>query len=164
MTRLAPMVAEIMESDTADQAKKMGLTYGGYGKWKDAQGNTVAKTVNGQLVKIGADDVATAPDAEGDDAPDDLDAVAGPVKREKGLGKLLSQAGGDTIKLRKQLMKTYTTGDAQKKEKAKKALMLLDKHEKAESDKADAAIKAVADRKAAELQARKAKYAPSPQI
>lgn len=42
----------ISESDAAEQAKQLGLTYAGWGKWKDSTGKVVAKTVDGQLVKV----------------------------------------------------------------------------------------------------------------
>lgn len=40
------------ESDAAKQAHKLGLTSKGYGNWADQSGETVAKTVKGQLVKV----------------------------------------------------------------------------------------------------------------
>ncbi len=49
----------------ADQAKKLGLTYAGWGKWMDDSGDIVAKTVNGELVKL------TAPEPAIDDDDDD---------------------------------------------------------------------------------------------
>lgn len=39
-------------SKPAEQAKQLGLTYAGWGKWMDDSGKVVAKTVNGQLVKL----------------------------------------------------------------------------------------------------------------
>jgi len=42
----------LLESEAADQAHKLGLVYGGFGKWRDKSGQTVAKTVGGKLVKV----------------------------------------------------------------------------------------------------------------
>lgn len=39
-------------SDAAQQAHALGLKSGGYGRWVDASGKTVAKTVKGYLVKV----------------------------------------------------------------------------------------------------------------
>lgn len=36
----------------ADQAKKQGLEYAGFGRWKNQQGKVVAKTVDGRLQKV----------------------------------------------------------------------------------------------------------------
>lgn len=46
----------ITESDSADQAHKLGLSYAGRGYWRDSSGKTVAKTVQDKLVKLDADD------------------------------------------------------------------------------------------------------------
>jgi hypothetical protein len=43
---------KLIESTPAEQAKSMGLTYGGFGGWVDASRTVVAKTINGQLVKV----------------------------------------------------------------------------------------------------------------
>jgi hypothetical protein len=43
---------ESRASDAATQAHDMGLSYAGYGKWKDQSGKTVAKTVKGNLVRL----------------------------------------------------------------------------------------------------------------
>ena len=45
-------VFNLGESDAADQAKKQGLTNAGWGKWANAQGKIVAKTVDGRLQKV----------------------------------------------------------------------------------------------------------------
>jgi hypothetical protein len=51
-----------IHSAAADQAKKLGLKYAGYGKWKDESGQTVAQTIKGQLVKIDPNQQQAAPD------------------------------------------------------------------------------------------------------
>lgn len=51
-----PNATESGESDAARQAHELGLVSKGYGNWGDPQsGETVAKTVKGQLVKIEKD-------------------------------------------------------------------------------------------------------------
>ena len=46
-------ISFLTESEASDQAKKMGLIYAGYGRWKDPRtGKIVAKTIDGKLVKI----------------------------------------------------------------------------------------------------------------
>lgn len=50
-----------------DQAHKLGLTYKGHGVWKDSTGKSVAKTVDGNLVRLDADGkVPQAPDPQPD--------------------------------------------------------------------------------------------------
>lgn len=56
----------------ADQAKEMGLSYDGYGYWSDRSGKRVAQTVNGNLVKLDAQE----PPAE---APKEDPAASAPV-------------------------------------------------------------------------------------
>lgn len=61
MILLSALLSEEL-SDAAEQAHKLGLVSGGWGTWKDASGKTVAKTIQGQLVKL--DDVAELDDED----------------------------------------------------------------------------------------------------
>lgn len=52
-------VSRILKEDGApEQAKQLGLTYAGWGKWKDESGKTVAKTVQGNLVKLSPEEAS----------------------------------------------------------------------------------------------------------
>lgn len=42
----------LLESEAAEQAKKMGLTAASWGLWKDKDGKVVKKTVDGKLVDV----------------------------------------------------------------------------------------------------------------
>lgn len=46
----------LAESDVADQAKKLGLMFAGWGKWQNAQGKITHETIDGKLVKISKED------------------------------------------------------------------------------------------------------------
>lgn len=61
----------INESDAAEQAKMLGLTYGGWGKWKDDSGKTVAKTIDDTLVKLSPEEAAA--EEAGDDDLENYD-------------------------------------------------------------------------------------------
>lgn len=55
MIKLKTLIEDVVveeESEAATQAKQLGLTSAGWGTWKDNSGATVAKTVQGKLVKI----------------------------------------------------------------------------------------------------------------
>ena len=54
MKKLREFIDEIIaiESSAADKAHKKGLTYAGYGKWKDKSGKIVAKSVNDRLIDL----------------------------------------------------------------------------------------------------------------
>ena len=51
---LKRLINEIIneESEAAAKAKKQGLEYASFGRWKDKKGNIVAKTENGKLVPV----------------------------------------------------------------------------------------------------------------
>ena len=55
------------ESDTADQAHKLGLTAAGWGYWADASGKKVARTIQGHLVKL---------------TDDEKDAINNPINKQ----------------------------------------------------------------------------------
>lgn len=172
LKKLIEAVLDEVDSEAAAEAKQMGLVYKGYGRWADPKTNqVVAKTIQGKLVKIenGADDGSMAAQ-QGAEPGVDSPVEADPVDSENpvpvvstALEKMLAAAGGDSLKLRKALVKKFRDGNPN----AQKWLTQLDQHDEKEKAGAQAAVQAVADRKAAELAAKKAKYAamyPSPNI
>jgi hypothetical protein len=70
--RLTRIIALIKEESAAETAHRLKLQYAGYGVWKDASGKSVAKTVNGQLVKLEPGEVAQPSQGGGDEPPSDL--------------------------------------------------------------------------------------------
>lgn len=178
--KLSQLVTSLLNeaSDTAEQARKLGLVYSGYGRWKDPKTNKIAaKTINGQLVKV-EDDGAEAgtmaaqqgaePTQQGvaavdtADSPDvdepEPDQPPEPMM-QTGLAKLLSAASGDTMKVRKTLAKHYRQGDDKQKAKAKEYLAQLDDHEAREHERMMAGVNKVQQDKLAAIAAKKAKYA-----
>ena len=159
--KMTKIVRRLMESSTADQAKQMGLVYAGYGRWRDPQtGKIVARTQDGQLVKIDDDGASgasmgvpqTGPDAGGGMATNDVPSI--PVM-DKGLSKLMSQAGGDVVKLRKSLLKKAQGGN----EKATAYLSQLDDYEAKEKAALDSRLGQMQKASDDAFASQKAKYA-----
>lgn len=71
------------------------------------------------------------------------------------ISKLLSQSGGDSVRLRKSLVKRLKAGD----EKAKGYLIQLDVHEETEAQMLEEFARNVAQKEAEEQASIKAKYA-----
>jgi hypothetical protein len=167
---LKGLVEGIMkESSTAEQAKAMGLKYAGYGKWKDASGKTVAKTVQGNLVKL---DGTEAPEAgtEGGESPASPNAVPAETQPmvDTGIERLVQAAGGDTMKVKKTLAKRFHAAkDEESRAKAQGWLDRLDKYDTMISSDVKNHAQQIQDKEAERQAALKAKYAskyPSPQI
>lgn len=172
----------IDESQAADQAKSMGLAYAGYGRWKDPKtGKIVAKTVQDKLVKV-EDDIpdgqsphgnapatGEAPEADAEFAPGSN--YGGDIEKNEpeaptistALERMLAAAGGDSMKLRKTLVKKFREGNPS----AQKWLDQLDSYDAREKNDIQASLAKMDQKKADDLAAKKAKYAtkyPSPQI
>lgn len=57
----------LKESEASEKAKKMGLVSGGWGRWNDKQGNTVATTVDGKLHFLNKVEPASKDNQDNDD-------------------------------------------------------------------------------------------------
>lgn len=62
MKKFSTFITEAVKSSAAEQAKKLGLTHAGYGKWMDKQGNVTHYSKQGKLLPV-AKDQQQAPDA-----------------------------------------------------------------------------------------------------
>jgi hypothetical protein len=89
------------EGDAGEQAKKLGLTHAGWGNYKDSSGKVVARSIDGQLVKIVRDapeisdpyDDKNAPKLGHDKAQKvPLDAIVGKDAAKKADKKVPSDA------------------------------------------------------------------------
>jgi len=62
MIKLGTLVESITNESTAsEEAKKMGLTHAGWGRYKDSSGKITHKSVDNKLVKIGGSDPVADP-------------------------------------------------------------------------------------------------------
>ena len=62
MKKFSTFITEAVKSSAAEQAKKLGLTHAGYGRWMDKQGNVTHFSKQGKLLPV-ATDQPQAPDA-----------------------------------------------------------------------------------------------------
>ncbi len=60
--KLLEIIKQLIESRAAEEANKLGLTHIGYGYWADANGNTVARTLSGELVRLDTNKLAPPKD------------------------------------------------------------------------------------------------------
>jgi hypothetical protein len=68
MIKLKKLLLE-SDSEAAEQAHHLGLTAAGWGTWRDQSGKTVAKTVQGKLVKLEPGEAAPQQGGGGDAPP-----------------------------------------------------------------------------------------------
>jgi hypothetical protein len=122
---------------------------------------------------IARDGNANPDTAVGGDLPDsytnpemdnpDVEPETPKAGADLGIERLLAAAGGDSLKVRKALVKKFRAGD----EKAKVLLSRLDQFDAQQKAGLQQSIDAVAQRRADALATKKAKYAekyPSPQV
>lgn len=64
MIKLRDLLLKEEGQDPKELAKQLGLSYSGWGKWKDNTGADVAKTINGQLVKLDQPEPPSASDGD----------------------------------------------------------------------------------------------------
>lgn len=78
-------VADLMsESDTAQEAKRRGWTYHGYGYWEDSSGKVVGRTIDNKLVPISQSMSSTFTDVSvGDDSTKSASTTAAPKPAKK---------------------------------------------------------------------------------
>ena len=62
MKKFSTFITEAVKSSAAEQAKKLGLTHAGYGRWMDKQGNVTHYSKQGKLLPV-ATDQPQAPNA-----------------------------------------------------------------------------------------------------
>lgn len=73
------IIRRLNESEASERAKELGLQNAYWGRWMDNDGNIVAKTVDGQLVKL--------------DTPEEPEDAGIDPKLEKKLNKIFDSAG-----------------------------------------------------------------------
>jgi hypothetical protein len=176
------LLSEAERSPAAIEAERLGLQYIGRGRFIDPKTRkVVAKSINQTLVKVDPSDnpepatqsnspeapvtASPAPATE----PEEFSSDAEPEEKQvvpahsTALERMLAAAGGDSMKVRKALVKKFREGNAN----AQSWIDQLDQHDEAQKADIQKSIAAVQQRKDQELAARKAKYMnryPSPQI
>ena len=55
MKKFSTFITEAVKSSAAEQAKKLGLTHAGYGRWMDKQGNVTHFSKQGKLLPVATD-------------------------------------------------------------------------------------------------------------